>query len=300
MTPPRVSIVIPAYNHARYLAQAIDSILAQTCPNLDCRVIDDGSSDATPAVLARYVGRLGIETQPNMGQGATLNRAWAAAEGRYLAYLGDDDRLHPECVARMVDVLEGDPRIACAYPDFALIDGAGRTIAGAVGRPFDLAAMMVQGINPVGQGAVFRASAFRAIGGWRTDVALGADRDFWARMTATGRIAFVPQVLAEHRVHPGSLSRARISEARACDFLRVTQGYFARADVPTDIRAREAEAMASSHREVARRLLHSGLVGAAIRHRQAAARYAPAARPVTVRARPDLGRSLRIARALFA
>ena len=81
MTPPRVSIVIPAYNHARYLAQAIDSILAQTCPNLDCRVIDDGSSDGTPAVLARYVGRLGIEGQPNMGQGATLNRRVGRSRG---------------------------------------------------------------------------------------------------------------------------------------------------------------------------------------------------------------------------
>jgi glycosyltransferase involved in cell wall biosynthesis len=78
---PSVSIVVPAYNHARYLPQALDSLLAQDHPDLEVIVLDDGSTDATPEVLERYTGRVRWERQANMGQAATLNRGWRMARG---------------------------------------------------------------------------------------------------------------------------------------------------------------------------------------------------------------------------
>ena len=75
----RVSIVIPAYNHARFLGQAIESVLAQTHPQVELIVLDDGSTDGTREVLAKYAGRFHCESQANMGQAATLNKGWAMA-----------------------------------------------------------------------------------------------------------------------------------------------------------------------------------------------------------------------------
>ena len=73
---PLVSIVIPAYNHAGYLDEAIGSVLNQDYPRVELLVLNDGSTDGTPAVLEKYGRSFYWETQPNMGQAATLNKGW--------------------------------------------------------------------------------------------------------------------------------------------------------------------------------------------------------------------------------
>src|SRR5437764_14102134 len=99
---PLVSIVIPSYNHARYLAAAIDSVLAQDYPRVELMVIDDGSTDGSSAVLERYRGRFRWETQPNRGQAATMNRGWRMSRGEVLAYLSADDTLASDAVSKSV------------------------------------------------------------------------------------------------------------------------------------------------------------------------------------------------------
>ncbi len=76
-----VSVVVPAYNHAETLPAAIDSLLAQDYPALEIIVLDDGSTDHTHRVLTAYDGRIRWESQPNMGQAATLNKGWAMSRG---------------------------------------------------------------------------------------------------------------------------------------------------------------------------------------------------------------------------
>ena len=80
---PLVTIVTPTYNQADYLAETIDSVLAQDYPNIEYIVIDDGSTDHTMEVLKQYEGRIHWERQSNMGQAATLNQGWAMAKGQY-------------------------------------------------------------------------------------------------------------------------------------------------------------------------------------------------------------------------
>jgi glycosyltransferase involved in cell wall biosynthesis len=88
---PLVSIVVPAYNHADYLKECIESILAQDYPRVELIVLNDGSTDMTPAILLAYGDRFRWENQANMGQSATLNKGWAMASGDILAYLSADD-----------------------------------------------------------------------------------------------------------------------------------------------------------------------------------------------------------------
>ena len=78
---PSVSIVIPAYNHGAYVAETITSVLAQDYPAIETIVIDDGSTDDTAHVLARFADRVHVVTQSNAGQSATINRGWALARG---------------------------------------------------------------------------------------------------------------------------------------------------------------------------------------------------------------------------
>lgn len=270
---PAVTLVTPVYNQARFLSATIKSVLAQTYPAIDFRVIDDGSTDATPAVIAGFGDRFRSARQDNQGQSAALNRGWREGRGRYLAYLSGDDLLAPDAIARMVAALEADPTLVCAYPDSDLIDARGTVLAIGVCAPFDLERLIVHGRNPIGPGAVFRAEAFEKLGGWRTDVTLGADRDFWARMAALGRIGFLPERLARYRVHAAALSRAISTQrSHADDLLRVVEDYLAGDTVPPAIRARADEARANAHREVAWRLFKAGQPGAAWRHHRLARR----------------------------
>lgn len=257
MTAPLLTMVTPAYNQGHFLAETIESVLSQDVP-LEYLVIDDGSSDDTPQVMARYADRVRCERQQNMGQVRTLNKGWAGATGTYLAYLSSDDVLYPGALRRLVDVLESDPSIACVFPDCDLIDDRSRVIKRNVCRPFDLAELVVLQECYIGPGAVFRRSAFEAVGGWKPHLRLAPDREFWMRLASQGRIEFVPQTLAGYRFHPRSLSYKEVSEAQSREYLQVLDEYFARPDVPQDIRSRKDEAYGQAHLVLARNRFRAG------------------------------------------
>src|SRR5262245_4518179 len=105
MQPPLASVIIPAYNAERFLRQAVESALAQSYPNVEVLVIDDGSTDGTRQLadeLAKADGRLRVITQQNAGVGAARNRGIAEARGKYIAPLDADDFWYPEKLARQV------------------------------------------------------------------------------------------------------------------------------------------------------------------------------------------------------
>ncbi len=106
----RFSVLIPTFERAELLGQAIESALAQTHDNREILVIDDGSGDATGAVAARYLPAVGYLRQENRGKAAALNFALAAATGDVILVLDDDDLLPPTALADHASALEGDPR----------------------------------------------------------------------------------------------------------------------------------------------------------------------------------------------
>lgn len=105
-----VSVLIPAYNAATFLAQTLDSVLCQTWPHLEVIVVDDGSSDDTLAVAQRYAGpRVRVVTQPNAGASAARNHAFSFATGAYIQYLDADDLLHPDKIRAQMACLQEHP-----------------------------------------------------------------------------------------------------------------------------------------------------------------------------------------------
>ena len=124
---PAVSVIIPAYNHAAFVGEAIASVLNQERDDLELIVIDDGSTDATAEQIASFSDpRIRFFRQENQGAAATLNRGLKLAQGRWLAILNSDDRFHSERLLRLVEALERDPRARLAVSRVRVIDAEGR------------------------------------------------------------------------------------------------------------------------------------------------------------------------------
>lgn len=253
-----VSLVVPAYNHAAYLEQAIESVLAQTHPGIEVIVLDDGSTDETAAKLAKYADRFHVESQANMGQAATLNKGWRMARGEVLGYLSADDYLHPRAVAEAVAALESHPEVMVVYPDFALVNEISAVTGTVVAPEFEYGDMVLRLVCPPGPGAFFRRTVFDIEGGWNESLRRIPDFDFWLRAGLCGPFLRIPQILAYYRVHAGAQSFSPVDPVRADEYTRVMSTLYRSGRLPEAIASRESEAVATSRLYSARLHLVSG------------------------------------------
>jgi glycosyltransferase involved in cell wall biosynthesis len=249
---PLVSIVIPTYNREAYLPEAIESVLSQSYPPIELIVVDDGSTDGTREVLARYAGRCRCEFRTNQGQSSSVNHGWAIARGDILGYLGDDDCLRPGAVQTLVDALMSDPGAVMAYGDYSLIDGASRVIRQVAVMPRPYVEMVCDLRVTPGPGALQWRHALVAAGPWDPGLRLTPDLDFYLRLGLLGRFVHVPGELAALRVHESSASFRRADPRTTNEPLRVAAKFFARGDLPPEVRAVERRATAYAALMVAR------------------------------------------------
>lgn len=279
-TRPLVSLVIPAYNAQAYLRQAIDSVLAQDYEPLELIVLDDGSTDDTRSILASYGDRIRWDSHPNVGQGATLNKGWAMSAGEMLGYLSADDVLFPAAVGTAVHALQADPGLVLVYPDFELLDNAGRLVRRVRARDFDYRAMVVDWVCIPGPGALFRRDAALAAGPWDPSLRLSPDYDFWLRLGLHGRGRRLPRVLAGFRIHEESQTFRPVPSETSDEYPRVTESYFRRAGIPPTLLADRRQALSSAYLYAARSHLRSRRYRTGLLRAVTAVRlYAPNARP---------------------
>ena len=125
---PRVSLIIPTYNHGRFVAQAVESALAQTYGDLQVIVVDDGSTDHTQAILAGYGTRIHAVTQKNRGVSAARNAGLLAAQGDYFVFLDADDLLPANKLALQVPLLKARPDWGLVYSGYQHVDENGTRI----------------------------------------------------------------------------------------------------------------------------------------------------------------------------
>jgi glycosyltransferase involved in cell wall biosynthesis len=123
-----VSVVIPTYNCAAYLVEAVRSVLGQTYPHVEVLVVDDGSTDGTVAALQPFGERIRLFRQDRQGPSVARNRAVLHAQGTYIAFLDADDVWLPEKLARQVDLLNRHPDVVLCYTDYRR--GSGESLAG--------------------------------------------------------------------------------------------------------------------------------------------------------------------------
>ncbi len=271
-SPTAVSLVTPVYNQGEYVAQTIESVLAQDYPALQYIVVNDGSTDSTPEVLSRYQSRLRVISQPNAGQASALNSGWSVSSGQYLGYLSADDLLEPQAIRSLANALDTHPDAVVAYGDYHLIDRMGRPMRLQTTREYSQEALEIDLVCLPGAGVLFRRSVFESLGGWNTALRQVPDFEFWLRASRLGPFLRVPLPLARYRVHEDSASYRHVSEARSDEIVAVADSHWHVGEPRSADRA-----MAQARILAARSHLHCG------RLRRAASRWGEA-----VRMRPSL------------
>lgn len=210
---PQVSVILPVRDGERWLREAVVSVLTQTLAELELVVVDDGSGDATPAILAELGAsdpRLVVLRQERDGLVAALNRGLAQARAPLIARLDADDIALPERLARQRDYMRDHPDVVLLGGWADIIDESG-TPRGRQMRPdpAGLRQTLTKKSPFIHPTVMFRAEAARRVGGYRAAFEAGEDYDFWLRLADIGEIAILPELLIRYREHGGSVTRTR-------------------------------------------------------------------------------------------
>ncbi|GGK65534.1 glycosyltransferase family 2 protein [Rufibacter glacialis] len=222
MTKPLVSIICLSYNHAAFLRQALDSVLAQTYQNLEVLVVDDLSTDNSVQIIEEYVQRFPrlkfIKHAQNTGNCAAFNEAFRLSTGEFIIDFATDDVLHPDRVARQVDAFQHLPATyGVVYTEAELIDETSaplgffytRSAAGQISpTPVegDIFAAVLERYFICPPTMMIRRQVLEELGGYDPTLAY-EDFDFWVRSSRQWQYHFLDQALCQRRVHPHSLSR---------------------------------------------------------------------------------------------
>lgn len=225
---PAVSVVIPCYNHARFLPAAIDSALRQTRPADEVIVIDDGSTDDTPGAAARFGNRIVYVRQDNAGLAAARNTGIRRARGELIALLDSDDLWLPAFVESMTALAVSRPEAALYYSAWSLVDADGRDLASwGAPRPAPSAEVyqtLLRADFLVPSAVVMRRSAVLDVGLFDDSLRAQEDWDLWLRLSRRWPVAATPATLVRYRLTPGSLSTDVTGMAAAT--LRVVEKHF--------------------------------------------------------------------------
>ena len=205
---PLVSCIVPVFNGARFVADALESILAQSWLARELIVVDDGSTDATPQVLAGFASRIRTVRQPNQGQAAARNTGVTLAAGEFIAFLDADDRWLPDKLERQLARFRERPELMVCFTSFRNVQGA----ASIEGDPLlNPAAWPVTPFSPCT--FLGRREVFELVGLFDPALRRSEDTEWFTRAMMKG-ICYetLPDVLVERRIHEANLSRARPSE----------------------------------------------------------------------------------------
>ncbi|MGE0745902.1 MAG: glycosyltransferase family 2 protein [Rhodospirillales bacterium] len=216
-----VSVLVPVHNGEKYCGVALDSVLAQTCRDFELVVVDDGSTDSTPAVVAaraRRDARVRYIRKAKSGLSDTLNHGLAAARGTWIARLDADDLMVPDRLERQLDFLRREPGLVAAGSDYRLIDADGRAHATRHPLPrsraeLDLYLARREVLTFTHPTMIYRRDLALSLGGYSAAMEPCEDAHLFARMIASGgTILIQPEVLTCYRVHAGSISSRRARE----------------------------------------------------------------------------------------
>lgn len=226
---PLVSVVIPTYNRAQQTIAAIESVLAQTYPNIEIIVVDDGSRDGSSEVIQQFVSQrtngcqqILFFNQPNQGASVARNTGIAKVRGEYIAFLDSDDLWDPEKLEWQVQALEQfKNECGACFTDARLVNNSGLDVSSfrahgrhyerTIGIDHDAVRSLAESFSGFWVSSLLvRADVARQIGGFSPDISFVEDRDFHFRLSLVTSIAYVNKQLVRtdrNPSPPGSTSR---------------------------------------------------------------------------------------------
>lgn len=274
---PRISVLMPVFNAERYVEAAVRSVLGQTFRDFELLIIDDGSTDASLSILRRLAAidsRIRLSSRPNAGIVATLNELLAAASGDLIARMDADDLCRPERFERQCAYLDANPACVALGSRFLFIDSEGWPIFEFMDRfshdeiEAGLFKPEIAMLHPT---VMLRRGAVCALGGYRADFPHVEDLDLFLRLAEVGRLANLPDVLLEYRMHLSNVSHQHTiaqSQAalRAVDEARRRRGLDPGLFSTTPTPSTTSETRAQLHRKWAWWALGAGNVRTARKH----------------------------------
>jgi len=220
MFTPKVSVVIPTYNHAWYLPKAIDSVLIQSYPNLEVFVIDDGSTDGTAELVKTYGSKVNYIYKENGGTPSALNLGLSLVTGQYVCWLSADDAMIGEKVSKQVSLMEGDPNLGFSYTSFVVINASGEKQYDVHSAYFsdkkEMVTKLMEGCFINGSSVMMRGSALEKIGNFDEGLPQAHDYDLWFRFLREYACGFLEEPLLAYRWHGENMSKNPIE---ACSII---------------------------------------------------------------------------------
>jgi glycosyltransferase involved in cell wall biosynthesis len=250
---PKVSIIIPAYNVAPFIAEALDSVFAQTYRDFEVIVVNDGSTDETERVLALYFDRIIYLRQKNSGPSSARNSGLRRARGRYVALLDGDDVWMPTYLERLVGILETTLEASAVFPNAVFFGST--SLAGKLfqdfypcSAPVTFERLLTRECYIFGS-LIFRRHITDQIGAFDETLTAVEDFDLWLRMSQRGhKFQFTAEPLVHYRRRDGCLSQGETFTLH--NYIKVLEKIL----VAPETTAQQRELVASEKAKIAAKL----------------------------------------------
>ena len=268
-----VSIVTPVYNGAAFIEETLRSVVAQADDQVEYIVVDDGSTDATADIVARYAPPIRLLRQQNGGEAAAVNAGIAVASHDVIAVVNADDPILPGLIETARALLEQRRELVAVYPDWLCIDRDGAVTATMRTPDYDYRLMLEEHYCIPGPGTFFRRSAFGGEPVRSPEFPLNGDFEAWLRLGLAGPMQRIAQPLATWRRHGQNTSTTQQGARMAAARIGVIEALFRRPDLPPAIAALRSQALSAACYFAAVIGLHDGRVPArryllaSLRHR---------------------------------
>ncbi len=222
MSRPVISVIMPSYNQAAYLRDAIESILNQKRSDMECIVVDAGSTDETREVLRNYESKIKFLSCPGLKQSEVMNQGLEAAQGDIIGFLNADDLYCNSTCDTVIRFFNDHPNVEMVYGDCCVIDQNGLNVMTNHEIAFHKASYLFLAQFISYPTVFFRRRAFLRIGKFDTSLDHAMDYDYWLKVADSGTIMHVNHMFARFRWHPQSKSVLYNREAtRECQAIRI-------------------------------------------------------------------------------
>jgi glycosyltransferase involved in cell wall biosynthesis len=276
-TTPAISVILPVYNAARYVCNAVGSVLSQTYDDFELLAFDDGSTDGSLNILREFEAkdrRVRAFFRENRGLVQTLNELIGLARGRYLARMDADDICRPQRFEKQIAYLESHPECVAVGTGSLLIDPNGRPICEHI---YELTHDKIDEIHLSGEAisrlchpsTIMRKDAVVQIGLYREEFRLAEDLDLFLRLAEVGQLANIPDIMLEYRHHLDSVCYKHADEQgnvgrRAVEQARIRRGIVGHSEIYQS--QVNSASSAETHRKWAWWALAAGNVATARQH----------------------------------
>jgi glycosyltransferase involved in cell wall biosynthesis len=225
MAEPLVSVIIPTYNRAGFVEQAVQSVLDQTYERVEIIVVDDGSTDSTAEVLKEYEGKINYMYQERSERSKARNRGFRHSHGTYIAFLDSDDAWLPRKIEKQVEVLNEKPDVGLVYTDVQFIDLYGNPHVGGICWDLPQRQVLYEDlmthnvITGTTSSVMVRRTCLDKVGLFDESMNTCEDLDLYRRIARYYRFCKIDLPLVKFRIHPGSTQRNATAMAKGWEIM---------------------------------------------------------------------------------